>query len=207
MEAEEVIPVPMNDAKTNDPRPTGMSWRYKNKDALSFPAAYFESLDELDERDRTGTVVSRTRERARGANRGAYLYKIRFDDPSIVIERIRAHGDKGVDAMASIIQLAGEGSEMDISDTKPHEESRGLGFSAVLRSKTTGFVVLQNALFWFQNKAFSGNSTSQHIENHGFSIQKTLFLVPHAHLKKAGFWDISEQASITWAGGEMIFKN
>ncbi len=156
IEAEEVIPVPMNDAKTNDPRPTGMSWRYKNKDALSFPTAYFESLDELDERDRTGTIVSRTRERARGANRGAYLYKIRFDNPSIIIKRIRAHGDKGVDAMVSIIQLAGEGAGYDISDIKPHQESHGLGFSAVLRSKTTGSTIYQNHSLMFQNKAFFG---------------------------------------------------
>ncbi len=68
---EEIAPEPINDIATNDPRPTGMSWRYENKDAMAFPAAYFKSIDELYERDRTGTIVSRTRERARGANRGA----------------------------------------------------------------------------------------------------------------------------------------
>ncbi len=70
--------------------------------------------------------------------------------------------------MASVIQLAGEGAGYDISDIKPHQESYGLGFSAVLRSKTTGFIVMQNEAFLFQNKFFLENNTSQHIENHGF---------------------------------------
>ncbi len=197
----------MNDTVTNDPRLIGGTWRYKTRDALSFPAAYFKNFDELDERDRTGIVKSRTRERARGANRGAYLYKIHFDDPSMVIERIRAHGDKGVDAMASIIQLAGEGAGYDISDIKPHQESYGLGFSAVLRSKTTGFIVMQNEAFLFQNKVFSFKSTSQHVEKQGFPIQKTVFLVPHAYLKKAGYWDISEHLRMRWTSGEMVINS
>ncbi len=110
---------PMNDGKTNDPRPVNVSLRYKTKDILAFPAAYFKHFDEIDQLDRTGIVKSRTRERARGANRGAYLYTIAFDDPSTVIDRVRAHGDEGADAMASVIQLVEEGSEYSISDIKP----------------------------------------------------------------------------------------
>ena len=119
------------------------------------------------------------------------MYKIHFDDPSIVIERIRAHGDKGVDAMASIIQLAGEGADLKISDIKPPQESHGLGFSAVLRSKTTGFAVFQTKAFLIQNKTFLDKRTSQHVENRGFQ-SKNVFLVPRADLEKAGFWDITE---------------
>ena len=88
--------------------------------------------------------------------------------------------------MASIIQLAGEGAGYDISDMEPHQESHGLGFSAVLRSKTTVFTIYRNHSFLFQNKVLLDKNASQHIEIMVFSIQKNVFLVPHAYLKEAG---------------------
>ena len=125
---------------------------------------------------------------------GAYLYKIHFDDPSIVIERIRAHGDKGVDAMASIIRLAGEGVKFQFLEIEPHQENGGIGFSVIFGSKTAHF---QERVFWYQG-------TNPPLEKPGKSSKKNLFLIPHEHLKKAGSWQIGN-GCISWSRGMVAF--
>ena len=98
---------PLNNASSNDPRPPAAgSWRYKVRDVLLFKRPYFNSAPgslgglENDQKERTGKVHARTRERTRGANRGAFLYTVDFDDPPTKVARLFAHADSneaGVD--------------------------------------------------------------------------------------------------------------
>ena len=85
--------------------------------------------------------------------------KLRFDNPSVVIDQVRAHGDQGVDATASIIKFVGDGAEYLISDIEPFQDSQVLRLSAGLRAITTGFAVLQNKAIWYKS------TTNPHDEN------------------------------------------
>ena len=108
----------MNDITTNDPRPAKQGeWRYKTGDTLRFGKEFFATgrIGAFDarrlRRERLGTVKARTRERARGANRGAFLYTIAFEDPVTVVSRLPAHAEGGIDndEHVELIDLSGEG--------------------------------------------------------------------------------------------------
>ena len=91
------------DACTCDPRPlvNQATWRYRVGDILLFTAAFFNAqpggLNGLEappmRRDRTGIIRTRTRERARGANRGQYLYSVLFNDPATTVPRLPLDND------------------------------------------------------------------------------------------------------------------
>ena len=99
------------DAATVNTRPPKPGQhRYKRGDRLFFKADFFRvqpgGLGALSNvlRDREGTVATLQRQRARGVNRGAYLYAIEFEgnprNQIIRIDRLPAHGppdDPGVD--------------------------------------------------------------------------------------------------------------
>ena len=85
-----------------DPRPLKPGdWRYRVGDILLFTAAFFNAqpggLNGLEappmRRDRTGIIRTRTRERARGANRGQYLYTVLFNDPATTVPRLPLDND------------------------------------------------------------------------------------------------------------------
>ena len=92
---------PNNAAAVHPRPPVGGTWRYRVGDILLFKANFFVAqpggLNGLEHptmrRDRTGIIRSRTRERARGANRGAYLYTVLFDDPAIEVRRLPLDDD------------------------------------------------------------------------------------------------------------------
>jgi hypothetical protein len=90
------------DGATVSPRPpVNGTWRYRVGDILLFTAAFFNAqpggLNGLEappmRRDRTGIIRTRTRERARGANRGQYLYSVLFNDPAITVPRLPLDND------------------------------------------------------------------------------------------------------------------
>jgi len=85
-----------------DPRPLKPGdWRFKVGDVLLFRRDFFNAqpggLNGLEappmRRDRTGIIRTRTRERARGANRGQYLYGVLFNDPATTVPRLPLDND------------------------------------------------------------------------------------------------------------------
>ena len=85
-----------------DPRPLKPGdWRFKVGDVLLFRRDFFNAqpggLNGLEappmRRDRTGIIRTRTRERARGANRGQYLYSVLFNDPATTVPRLPLDND------------------------------------------------------------------------------------------------------------------
>ena len=85
-----------------DPRPlVNGTWRYRVGDILLFTAAFFNAqpggLNGLEappmRRDRSGIIRARTRERARGANRGQFLYTVLFSDPATTVARLPLDND------------------------------------------------------------------------------------------------------------------
>jgi hypothetical protein len=100
---------PVNAAAV-DPRPLKPGdWRYSVGDILLFTAAFFNAqpggLNGLEappmRRDRTGIIRIRTRERARGANRGQYLYTVLFNDPARTVPRLPLDNDADATFLAA----------------------------------------------------------------------------------------------------------
>ena len=100
---------PVNAAAV-DPRPLKAGdWRYRVGDILLFTTAFFNAqpggLNGLEappmRRDRTGIIRTRTRERARGANRGQYLYSVLFNDPVTTVPRLPLDNDADATFLAA----------------------------------------------------------------------------------------------------------
>lgn len=92
---------PIDGAVVHPRPPVNGTWRYKVGDILLFKENFFVAqpggLNGLEHRtmrrDRTGIIRARTRERARGANRGQYLYTVLFNDPATVVQRLPLDND------------------------------------------------------------------------------------------------------------------
>jgi hypothetical protein len=117
---EDVAEAPINDVGTNDPRPPRANdYRYRVGDALRFKAEFFlagpRGIAGLRTKalrvERVGVVKARTRERARGANRGKRFYTIAFETPSLTVPLLPAAGEGGVDThdAVDLVDLVGEG--------------------------------------------------------------------------------------------------